>query len=406
MQVKDESTALSKAVSTTKTDPMLEYYKSALSQLGSLGAFPGAGAIQEYYGQAQNMLGGLDTSGFDQLRGSLENQYNVAQQGLKTQYDNLLQSLDKQRTEAQQQFGEARGTIMENTFDRNRDMYRALAARGLGASGLQQLGAVQQRMATGREVSKVAQQYYGAEEALGTAREQGTEAYAQQQAQAQAGYQQNLASLASQEIQYKNAYQQQLANLALQLQSTAASQAAASYSAKQSLLNAQLGIQGQMAQYQASMGGEAAKNEIFKSFSSTADRVAQWSTRFGVSPEQARKEVAAYEKQYNESGKQDFFTTVSTALPRMTTKADFNSVMETLRQANLSGKVDINELIDYVSQNLQYVNKSKLIGLAGNIGVSNAAMQYGDKVAAAYLLMSQGLMPQEDYVKYVSENAK
>ena len=134
--------------------------------------------------------------------------------------------------------------------------------------------------------------------------------------------------------------------------------------------------------------------------------MAQWSTRFGVSPDQARKEVAAYEKQYTESGKQDFFNTVSTALPRITTEGDFNAVMETLRQANLSGKVDINELVNYVSQNLQYVNKSKLIGLAGNIGVSNAAMQYGDKVAAAYLLMRQGLMPQEDYVKYVGANAK
>lgn len=401
-----QGTLYTSGASKVPYDPMRAYYESALAKLGSGTALPSAGNVQNYYGQAQSLLGGLDTSAFSQLKGSLDQQYNVAQQGLTAQYEALLKDLENQGTDVKQQFGAARGTIMEDSFDRNRDMYRALAARGLGSSGLAQLGAIQQRMETGRQVSGAAQQYYGAEEALAGARESGTQAYTQQQAQAQAGYQSNLASLAAQEIQYKNAYQQQLASMALQLQSQAQNQANAAYSAEQQRLASELGLMGQYAQYQTSMGGEAAKNEIFTSFSSTADRVAQWSTRFGVSPDQARKEVAAYEKQYTESGKQDFFNTVSTALPRVTTEADFNSVMETLRQANLSGKVDINELVDYVSQNLQYVNKSKLIGLAGNIGVSNAAMQYGDKVAAAYLLMRQGLMPQEDYVKYVGANAK
>lgn len=389
-----------KTTSTT-TDPMLEYYNTALSKLSQLGSFTGAGSVQNYYGQAQSLLGGLDTTGFDQLKSSLDQQYSVAQQGLKTEYDNLLANIAQQRTETKQQFGAARGTIMENSFDRNRDMYRALASRGLGSSGLAQLGAVQQRMETGRQVSGAAQQYYGAEKALATASEQGTQAYAQQQASAQAGYQQNLASLASQEIQYKNAYQQQLANLALQLQSTAQSQAAATYSAKQQQLATELGIQGQMAQYLSSKGGEMAKIAIMKDYTTTADRAAAWSTQFGVPLDVATQAVKDYEKQYKASTKTDYFTSLGTMVGRINSKDSYNTVVDEISKAYLEGAVEVDDLVSFVAGNLSKFKDTTYAGLTKGLGVTNAEAQYGAEGAALYFLQANGIITQADYMQRI-----
>ena len=134
-----------------------------------------------------------------------------------------MANLEARTKTNRQELASNRGTIMEDSFTRNRDTYRNLASRGLGASGLSQLGDIQNRMETGKQVSQVAGQYYKTDEALGDAEQQGTQAYQQQQQSLANALQANLAQVQQNEISYKNAYQQQVASVALQLTTTSTS---------------------------------------------------------------------------------------------------------------------------------------------------------------------------------------
>jgi hypothetical protein len=59
----------------------------------------------------------------------------------------------------QRDYNEARGAIMETGMVQDRQLLQAAEQRGLGGSGLEQLGRTQQRMATGENINQLSQQY-------------------------------------------------------------------------------------------------------------------------------------------------------------------------------------------------------------------------------------------------------
>jgi hypothetical protein len=59
----------------------------------------------------------------------------------------------------QRDYNEARGAIMETGMVQDRQLLQASQQRGLGASGLEQLGRTQQRMAMGENINQLSQQY-------------------------------------------------------------------------------------------------------------------------------------------------------------------------------------------------------------------------------------------------------
>jgi len=59
----------------------------------------------------------------------------------------------------QRDYNEARGAIMETGMVQDRQLLQAAEQRGLGGSGLEQLGRTQQRMAMGENINQLSQQY-------------------------------------------------------------------------------------------------------------------------------------------------------------------------------------------------------------------------------------------------------
>jgi hypothetical protein len=324
----------------------------------------GGGSASNYFGQAQNMLGGLDTSGFAALKDSYNQMYATGKEGLDTSYQNLLGQLDKQLTEGKQQFGAARGTIMEDSFGRNRDAYRNLASRGLGASGLQQLAGVQNRMETGRQVSNVAGQFYDASEKIADTKAQGTQQHALQAEGLSNQLAAQLSGLNQQEIEYKNAYQQQVAQLAMQMQQQAAQAAMAKWQAQQAQMEMEMNIGGELAKLKDSRsGGEMMKYDIAGSDAPDVTKVAQWMDTFGVDEATAKSELAKYGSQYEGGLKEQTLSTLDPKWSRMSTKEDFNSAIENVRDMYQSGAMEMTDVVNYLSKHSKYIYNKDLSGV-------------------------------------------
>lgn len=336
----------SKPVTTVNQSNNVDPYEQFLLDWSS-GKFSSGGSPGAYFGQAQNMLGGMDTSGFDQLRAAIEQSTQLNQTGLKNSYDQLLENLQKQGKENRQEFAGARGTIMEDSFSRNRDLYRNLAARGLGASGLQQLGGIQNRMETGKQVSNVAGQFYDAAEKLADAQEQGTESYNQQSSQIENNKNATLAQIQQQEIQYRNAYQQQVASLALQLQQAAQESAQMSLSAR-----------AELAKYQSEKTkntSEMAKIDIVSQDIPDEMKAAKWADAFNIPIEQARIEMQKYNNAYSDSLVQEFLTPFSARLGEAETFEDVNTVMKTIVEQYQAGVLDKSDIQGFLQKNYRKI---------------------------------------------------
>lgn len=346
----------SKPVTTVNQSNNVDPYEQFLLDWSS-GKFSSGGSPGAYFGQAQNMLGGMDTSGFDQLRAAIEQSTQLNQTGLKNSYDQLLENLQKQGKENRQEFAGARGTIMEDSFSRNRDLYRNLAARGLGASGLQQLGGIQNRMETGKQVSNVAGQFYDAAEKLADAQEQGTESYNQQSSQIENNKNATLAQIQQQEIQYRNAYQQQVASLALQLQQAAQESAQMSLSAR-----------AELAKYQSEKTkntSEMAKIQIVSQDVDYESKAAMWADTFNVPMEQARIEMRAYDDNYSNKLVDETLAPFSARIAQARDFDDFESAMQPLIEYYNQGTLSREDLKQFLIRNKNVVQNPNLLRGAG-----------------------------------------
>lgn len=137
--------------------------------------------------------------GFGDQRNAMQSQYNTGLASTETAYQNLLSKLAEQQQDTRKDFGAARATIAEDAFTRGRNLANNLASRNLSASGIMQLGDVQNRMETGRQVSGVANNYFDTQENIADAKVEGTQTYESAKRQLADQLAANMANLLSQE---------------------------------------------------------------------------------------------------------------------------------------------------------------------------------------------------------------
>lgn len=85
---------------------------------------------------AENLVGPLDRSVYNQQRDVAQNTYNTNWQNVQNQYKNLQDKLKLQQQRANQDFAEGLVDVAENSLNRERMGSANLANRGLSASGL------------------------------------------------------------------------------------------------------------------------------------------------------------------------------------------------------------------------------------------------------------------------------
>lgn len=175
---------------------------------------------------------------YDQQRSALEAQYGTNADAASTAYQNLLDSLAKQEQASKEQFGASRATIAEDAFTRGRQLASALASRMLSGSGLMQLGDVQNRMETGRQVSQAAGQYGETQEQIAQSKVEATQNYETAKQQLSNTLAGQLASLLSGQASAGLSYQQSVEGL----RQAAASSAAQGYQFSEQQKLAQEGL--------------------------------------------------------------------------------------------------------------------------------------------------------------------
>ena len=85
---------------------------------------------------AENLVGALDRSAYNQQRDVAQNIYNTNWQNVQNQYKNLQDKLKLQQQRANAEYAEGLVNVAENSFNRERAGSGSLANRGLTASGL------------------------------------------------------------------------------------------------------------------------------------------------------------------------------------------------------------------------------------------------------------------------------
>jgi len=323
---------------TTTQDPMKNWLQEQIDLLMRGGG--GGGSASNYMTKAQGMLGPLDLSSFEELRGVMNDQYNTSSNSLQNQYNTMLQQLEKAGTQNKQAFGKGRASIMENSFERGRDALRALSSRGMAASGLQQLGDVQQRMETGRQTSGLAGQFYDVQDKLADSQVQGQQNYETQKQTLENSLNQQMAQLSAQELQFKNSYQQQVASLAMQMQQQAAQASAAKLNRDLQLLSLRQQMEqtgGDPLTAPANQGGmmaiamEPGANDLVK--------IAQLQSQFNLTPEQAKSYLGKVEGQLQQQVyQQEYSTLMSAARSGKYTPSQMKEMIKTLKDSGITLK--------------------------------------------------------------------
>lgn len=197
--------------------------------------------------QARRLLGDLDLSTYGEQRNVAQRQYDTGVSTLRSDYETLLNQINKNKQEGREDFSSSRAVISEDAFDRARGTQTDLSSRLAGASsGLQDLGKVSNRIETGRQMSDVANKYYRSLSNLVESERQAGEKKAQGERSLSDSLAGQLANIGSAEQQARSNYGNSLSSLALQIQQQmdaraaaerAAANAAASLRMQQNQLN-------------------------------------------------------------------------------------------------------------------------------------------------------------------------
>lgn len=168
---------------------------------------------------AAQQLGSLDLSYLDKEKNVATDVYNTGKSSLETSYQNLLDQLSKNRAGTKTDFTKGRATVSESAYDMDRANKANLASRGVGKSGLVELGQVGNRIETGRQYSDIANKYYDTMSDLDTTEKTGTQNYNTDLKGLLNTYNQNIANIDTRRGEATNNYNITLANLAESIQS-------------------------------------------------------------------------------------------------------------------------------------------------------------------------------------------
>ena len=167
---------------------------------------------------AKEQLGSLDLGYLNNERNVANDIYNTSKQGLDTNYNNLIEQINKNRQDTRKNFNLGRGTVAENAFTQNRLNNLDVGSRVAGRSGLKEIGEVGNRMETGRQYSNLANTFYNTMGNLDTNQKQSESQYNLDSQGLKNTLNQTLAGIDSRGAEASNNYNMSLAQLAEQVQ--------------------------------------------------------------------------------------------------------------------------------------------------------------------------------------------
>lgn len=241
---------------------------------------------------AKEQLGNLDLSYLDGERNVANDIYNTSKQGLDTNYNNLIDQINKNRQDTKKNFSLGRGTVAENAFTQNRLNNLDVGSRVAGRSGLKELGEVGNRIETGRQYSNLANTFYSDMGNLETTEKQGKSQYELDQQGLKNTLNQTLTGIDSRGAEANNNWGMTLAQLAEQVQgrwdnnsNAKAALAQAKSAAAQANSNAQAAARQQLEQMKRQDLTAILNNKDL----STDQMVSRITSQFGVNTELATK---------------------------------------------------------------------------------------------------------------------
>lgn len=163
---------------------------------------------------AENLVGALDRSAYNQQRDVAQNTYNTNWQNVQNQYKNLQDKLKLQQERANRDFAEGLVDVAENSFNRQRVGSENLTNRGLAASGLTNMLAQADTAQKGEDIGKLLKNAGAISADTADRLSQATSKYAQESSGLMGKLANTLADVGDAETAAQNRYNQTLAGIA------------------------------------------------------------------------------------------------------------------------------------------------------------------------------------------------
>lgn len=160
----------------------------------------------------------INLSGLNTERQLANDVFNTNKTTFQNAYNDLLNTVAKNREATRVGFTQGRGTVGENAYFANRDNLATLSSRGVD-KGTYNLGKLRNRMATGQQYSDLANTYYRNLDEINAQETAGRNEYDYNMATAQNSLNAALADIDAREKAGRNAYKAAVAQLAEQIQS-------------------------------------------------------------------------------------------------------------------------------------------------------------------------------------------
>ena len=148
------------------------------------------------------------------------------------EYDRLREDLQTQQREAQRGFRQSQQALSEQSFLGERQLQAALAGRGLGGSGLAQLGRVQQQIARGEAITNLATQYNEIQEQIFREGTRASEDLTNKITQADNQLAQGQINIRQRQREEENAFKQYLGQVKMSLEESISNRNYQSFSAE------------------------------------------------------------------------------------------------------------------------------------------------------------------------------
>ena len=159
----------------------------------------------------------INLSGLNTERQLANDVFNTNRTSFQNAYNDLLNTVAKNREATRVGFTQGRGTVGENAYFANRDNLATLSSRGVD-KGTYNLGKLRNRMATGQQYSDLANTYYRNLDEINATETAGRNEYDYNMATAQNSLNAALADIDAREKAGRNAYKAAVAQLAEQIQ--------------------------------------------------------------------------------------------------------------------------------------------------------------------------------------------
>jgi hypothetical protein len=159
----------------------------------------------------------LDSEIFGEQRDLLGKTFEELKEQYKTDYDRIKEDLETREAKVDRGFRQSQQALSEQAFLGQRQMQAALAGRGLGGSGIAQLGGVQQQIARGQQMSNLAAEYTELQRSIMTEGTRASETLSSKLEQADLQLAQGIISIADKQRQEETAFNQYLAETKMNL---------------------------------------------------------------------------------------------------------------------------------------------------------------------------------------------